>query len=182
MRYIDPAAAKRTQPPANGRQSARALLCTSIPDSSTVLAEHLQMVRQENKRTPRKPETKGKKKRSKPLNIPEKVLRLLEIYTLIAQGRYPSVTLLINRLEISKRSVFRYLEVIGMIHPVIYDPEQKGYAFVEGSRIGKLRLSHEELLVILAAGEAVSHLGKPFEECFRRLIGSLDLDRTAASG
>ena len=139
------------------------------------------MARQEKRRAPGTPSSKGRKKRSKPLSIPEKVLRLLEIYTLIAQGRHPSVTLLMQRLAISKRSVFRYLEVIGMIHPVTYSADRKGYAFVEGSRIGTLKLSHEELLVILAAGEAVSHLGKPFEECFRRLIGSLDLDRAAES-
>jgi predicted DNA-binding transcriptional regulator YafY len=145
------------------------------------LAKSFQMIRQESKRASNKPSSKGKKKRSRPLSIPEKVLRLLEIYTLIAQGRYPSVTLLMSRLAISKRSVFRYLEVIGMIHPVIFNVDRKGYAFVEGSRIGKLRLSHEELLVILAAGEAVSHLGKPFEECFRRLIESLDLEGAAES-
>jgi predicted DNA-binding transcriptional regulator YafY len=138
-----------------------------------------QMVRRENEQAPGKSERTGKKKRSRTLNIPEKVLGLLEIYTLIAQARHPSVTLLMSRLAISKRSVFRYLGMVSMIHPIVYNPEQKGYAFAEGNRIGKLKLSHEELLVVLAAGEAVSHLGKPFEECFRRLIGSLDLDRKA---
>lgn len=156
-------------------------MCAEMSDLSTLLAKHFGMIRQESKRASAKPGRKGKKRRSKPLAIPEKVLRLLEIYTLVVQGRYPSVTLLMSRLAISKRSVFRYLEVIGMIRPVVYEPVQKGYAFAEDNRIGKLRLSHEELLVILAAGEAVSHLGKPFEECFRRLIGSLDLDRSSAS-
>ncbi|MEO0250224.1 MAG: hypothetical protein ABIN58_12020 [candidate division WOR-3 bacterium] len=134
------------------------------------------MVWRKKNRTQRERATK---KRSKPLAIPEKVLRLLEIYTLIAQGRYPSVNLLMNRLGISKRSVFRYLDMISMIHPVTYDPQQKGYVFAEDNHIARLRLSHDELLVILAAGEAVSHLGKPFEDCFRRLIASLDLDRKA---
>ena len=133
------------------------------------------MARPQGKHAPRGLKGKQRKKRSNPLSIPEKVIRLLEIYTLIAQGRYPSVGLLMNRLGISKRTVFRYLEIIDMINPITYDPEQKGYAYIEGNRIESLRLSHDELLMVLAAGEAVSHLGKPFGERFRRLISSLDL-------
>jgi predicted DNA-binding transcriptional regulator YafY len=97
------------------------------------------------------------------------------MYTLIAQGRRPSVRLLMDRLDISKRSVFRYLSIIDTIDRITYDPARRGYAFVEGNRVEKLRLSHDELAVVLAAGEAVSHLGKSFGERFRRLIGNLDL-------
>ena len=133
------------------------------------------MAQPQRKNTSRGPKGKQRKKRSQPLRIPEKVIRLLEIYTLIAQGRYPSVGLLMNILGISKRTVFRYLEIIDMINPITYDPKQKGYTYTEGNRIESLRLSHDELLMILAAGEAVSQLGKPFGERFRRLISSLDL-------
>jgi predicted DNA-binding transcriptional regulator YafY len=97
------------------------------------------------------------------------------MYTLIAQGRYPSVSLLMDRLDISKRTVFRYLGIIDTIDHVTYDPKQRGYAFVEGNRADKLKLSHDELAVFLAAGEAVSHLGKSFGERFRKLIGNIDL-------
>lgn len=108
--------------------------------------------------------------------------RLLEIYTLIAQGRHPSVALLMDRLSISKRTVFRYLRIIDTIDRIAYDPTQGGYTFVEGNRADKLRLSHDELAVVLAAGEAVSHLGKSFGERFRRLIGNLDLALEPESG
>ena len=121
------------------------------------------------------PGTKKTKKRSSTPGIPEKVTRLLEMYTLIAQGRRPSVSLLMDRLGISKRTVFRYLSIIDTIDRITYDAEQRGYAFVQGNRVEKLRLSHDELAVVLAAGEAVSHLGKSFGERFRRLIGNLDL-------
>ena len=104
------------------------------------------------------------------------------MYTLIAQGRRPSVRLLMNRLGISKRTVFRYLRIIDTIDRITYDPKQKGYAFVEGNRADKLRLSHDELAVVLAAGEAVSHLGKSFGERFRRLISNLDLAQKPESG
>jgi predicted DNA-binding transcriptional regulator YafY len=106
----------------------------------------------------------------------------MEMYTLIAQGRRPSVPILMNRLGISKRTVFRYLRIIDTIDRITYDPKQKGYAFLEGNRADKLRLSHDELTVVLAAGEAVSHLGKSFGERFRRLIGNIDLALKPESG
>ncbi len=80
-----------------------------------------------------------------------------------------------NRLDISKRTVFRYLKIIDTIDAITYDRRRRGYAFVEGNRADKLRLSYDELAVVLAAGEAVSHLGKSFGERFRRLIANLDL-------
>ena len=104
------------------------------------------------------------------------------MYTLIAQGRGPSVTLLMDRLGISKRTVFRYLTIIDTIDRIAYDPKQRGYVFADGNRADKLRLSHDELAVVLAAGEAVSHLGKSFGERFRRLIGNLDLALKPDSG
>ena len=116
------------------------------------------------------------------MTIPEKVSRLLEMYTLIAQGRQPSVHLLMERLDISKRTVFRYLRIIDTIDRITYDPRQKGYAFAEGNRADKLRLSHDELAVVLAAGEAVSHLGRSFGERFRKLISNLDLALKPGSG
>jgi predicted DNA-binding transcriptional regulator YafY len=97
------------------------------------------------------------------------------MYTLIAQGRHPSVDILMERLDISKRTVFRYLRIIDTIDRITYSPRQRGYAFLEGNRADTLRLSHDELAVVLAAGEAVSHLGKSFGERFRRLIGTIDL-------
>jgi len=158
----------------------RAAFYPGSPCSSTLLADDPAVTKPRVKQPP----TGGKKTKepSKPLNIPEKVTRLLEMYTLIARGRRPSVRLLMNRLGISKRTVFRYLSIIDTIDRITYDPKQKGYAFVEGNRADKLRLSHDELAVVLAAGEAVSHLGKSFGERFRRLISNLDLALKPESG
>ncbi len=114
------------------------------------------------------------KKRSGSPSVPGKVSRLLDIYTLIAQGHHPSVQFLMNLLAVSRRTAFRYLRIIDTIEHITYDPNRKGYTFVEGSRAEKLNLSYDELIVVLAAGEAVSHLGKAFGESFRTLIHSLD--------
>ena len=109
----------------------------------------------------------------KPKGISEKVIRLLETYTLIAQKHYPSVSSLMERFSVSKRSVFRYLEIINLIDPIEFDHERDGYKFTNGDRLKKFILDESELLILLAAGEAVSHLGEPLGGNFRTLIDKM---------
>ncbi|OPY77728.1 MAG: hypothetical protein A4E65_02616 [Syntrophorhabdus sp. PtaU1.Bin153] len=109
----------------------------------------------------------------KPTGISEKVIRLLQIYTMIAQKNFPSVTALKEHFVMSERSVYRYLEIINMIDGIEYDKERKGYKFTNGDRIKKLSLSDNELLVLLAASEAVSHLGESLGESFQELVNKV---------
>ncbi len=111
----------------------------------------------------------------KPAGISEKVIRLLEMYTMIAQKQFPSVPFLKEHFHVSERSVYRYLEIVNMIDGIEYDQERRGYGFTSGDRIKKLMLSDNELLVLFAASEAVSHLGKPLGQSFQELM-----DRVAA--
>jgi predicted DNA-binding transcriptional regulator YafY len=119
---------------------------------------------------------------SKPAGISDKVIRLLDIYTMIAQKKYPSVAQLAERMAVSERSVFRYLEIINLIDAIEFDPERKGYLFTNGDRIKKLSLKEEELTVLLAAGEAVSHLGKSLGDSFQELLGRLATTAKKAGG
>jgi predicted DNA-binding transcriptional regulator YafY len=116
--------------------------------------------------------------KSKPAGISEKVVRLLEIYTMIAQRQYPSVPLLREHFHVSERSVYRYLEIVNMIDGIEYDQERKGYTFTCGDRIKKLSLSDNELLVLFTASEAVSHLGESLGHGFQELMHRM----TAAAG
>ena len=111
--------------------------------------------------------------KSKPAGISEKVIRLLEIYTMIAQKQYPSVPFLKEHFHVSERSVYRYLEIINMIDGIEFDQERKGYAFTNGDRIKKLSLSDNELLVLFAASEAVSHLGESLGHGFQELMNRM---------
>ena len=110
------------------------------------------------------------KKAVNPAGISEKVIRLLEIYTLIAQNKFPSLALLMERFHVSKRTIFRYLELINIIDPIEYEKEKDGYKFTAGDRIKKPALNNEELQAILAAGESVSHLGSVFKEDFLKIV------------
>lgn len=110
------------------------------------------------------------KKADKPAGISEKVIRLLEIYTLIAQNSYPSIGSLMDRFHVSKRTVFRYLELINIIDPIEYDREKDGYRFTSGDRIKKPILKNEELQTLLVAVESISRLGPVFKENFLKII------------
>ncbi len=112
-------------------------------------------------------------KKSKPAGISEKVIRLLDIYTLIAQGRYPSVDYLSDRFDASKRTIYRYLEIINFIDPVEFDKGRKGFRFVNPDRIKKLTLSDGQLLMLLVIGETVSRLGVQFKKNFHALVSNL---------
>lgn len=109
-------------------------------------------------------------KLAKPAGISEKVIRLLDIYTMIAQKKFPSVPVLKDHFNISERSVYRYLEIINVIDAIEHDQERKGYKFINGNRIKKLSLADNELLVLFAAGEAISHLGGDLGQGFQGLM------------
>lgn len=111
-----------------------------------------------------------KKKKNKLAGITDKFIRLLKIYTIIAQKKYPSARFLAETLEVNERTIYRDLNIINLVDQVDYDPERKGYAFTHGDSIKKLMLSDEELITLFTAGEAVSHLGAPFRENFQRLV------------
>lgn len=112
-------------------------------------------------------------KTRKPAGISEKVIRLLEIYTMIAQGRYPSISYLMENFAVTERTVYRYLEQINVIDPIEFDRERNGYKFTHGDRIKKLRIDDQELIILFAAGEALSRLGGTFKANFQGLLNKM---------
>lgn len=105
----------------------------------------------------------------------EKIIRLLEIYTIIARKEYPSVKSLRERFHVSVRTLYRYLELINIVDAIEYDHEKEGYKFTHGDRIKKLILSQEELITLFSAGQAVSALGASFRENFHTLVNRMFL-------
>lgn len=113
---------------------------------------------------------KGTKKRDKPAGISEKVVKILQIYTLIAQNHYPSVKYLQEKCEVGERTIYRYIEIIGLIDPVELDKERGGYKFTHGDRIKKLMLSEDDFLLLLTMGGTIDHLGHTFKDSFRNFM------------
>ena len=110
---------------------------------------------------------------NKPAGISEKVIRLLEIYTMIAQKQFPSTSTLMERFGVTERSIYRYLEQINLIDAIEFDRENNGYRFTHGDRIKKLRLGDQELITLFTAGEALSHLGAAFRNNFQILLDKM---------
>ena len=84
-----------------------------------------------------------KSKKLHPAGISEKVIKLLNIYTMIAQNKYPSVESITDRFEVTPRTAYRYLEIINLIDPIEVDKDRRGYKFLNGNRIKKLALSDD---------------------------------------
>jgi len=114
-----------------------------------------------------------KTKKSHPAGISEKVIRLLETYTAIAQNKFPAVESLSERFGVTQRTTYRYLEIINFIDPIEFDKERKGYKFTRGDRIKRLALTDSEFLLLLTMSEGVSHLGKPLKEAFQEFIANV---------
>jgi predicted DNA-binding transcriptional regulator YafY len=110
-----------------------------------------------------------RKNKEKPAGISEKVTRLQELYFLIAENRYPTLSFLAEHFVVTRRTVHRYLEIIRSIDAVDFDPGHKGYFFPTGGLVKKLVTSRDDLATILATNEAVSHLGKTFQNNFQKL-------------
>lgn len=115
----------------------------------------------------------SKPSKKKPAGISGKVINLIDIYTLIAQKKYPSVEFLMERFGLGERSVYRYLEIIKQLDAIEYDVERQGYKFVTGDRIKKLLLSKEQFMLLLVMGDTVSHLGRPLKEEFGSFVESM---------
>ena len=113
------------------------------------------------------------KKKAKPAGISEKVIRILEIYTMIAQKQHPSVNDLIDRYGVTERTVHRYLQIIRYIDDIEYDQDREGYRFLNGDKVKKLVLSEDELLLLMTVTDTMPHFGKPFEKNLQTLLDRL---------
>lgn len=114
-----------------------------------------------------------KKKRDKPAGISGKVIRILEIYTMIAQKQYPSAYSLMDKYGVTERTVHRYLQIIRYIDDIEYDRDREGYRFMHGDKIKKLVLSDDELFLLMTVADTMPHLGKPFEKNLQTLLNRL---------
>jgi predicted DNA-binding transcriptional regulator YafY len=110
-----------------------------------------------------------RKKKNRVSGISEKVTRLLELYSLIAENRYPTLDFLTEHFGVTRRTVHRYLEIVRTIDTIDFDTERKGYFFPTGSRVKKHVISRDDLATILTTSEALSHLGRTFQNNFLKL-------------
>lgn len=110
------------------------------------------------------------KKRKKLTGIAEKVINIMKILNLIERGRHPNVKQLAEKLEVSERSVYRYLYIINQIVPIVYDQKLGGYRFENPDARRVIFASNKEVALVLSLDEFLRRASPSLSKIFRNLI------------
>jgi len=62
-----------------------------------------------------------------------------------------TIASLIHELDVSSRTIFRYMRTLMTAFPINYDQKKKGYSFEEGFSLKKASLSPDEALALFLA-------------------------------
>jgi len=113
------------------------------------------------------------KRRDKAAGITEKIINLLNILNHIEQGKYPTVEKLAELCEVSERSIYRYLNIIGFIVPLTYDSEKGGYRFLNEGALRAIPFDIKELALLSALSDMTSQIGEPIKGSFQNILNKL---------
>jgi predicted DNA-binding transcriptional regulator YafY len=96
--------------------------------------------------------------------------RLLKILSILNDGEQCNAGFLAEDLEVSERTVYRYMaSLMSAGFPISYNPEKKTYAFEDGYSLRKTRLNPAEALALCLAGSLLKPLGGTFEKAIENL-------------
>jgi len=122
---------------------------------------------------PKIKEESYKKRRDKPVGITEKVINILKILNLIEQGKAPSAKALAEECEVSERSIYRYLNILSSVVPIVYDPKKKGYRLENEKALRVIPLEREELALLSSLMDFLSKSGKDLSVVLKGVIDKL---------
>jgi len=86
-------------------------------------------------------------KSPEPTGIFGKGISPIEADILIVQKQYSSINLLMEVFRVTKRIIYRYLELSIIIYTIEYDKERQEYRFADGDWTKKLVFSLDELII-----------------------------------
>ena len=90
---------------------------------------------------------------------------LMEILNKLDEGQRVTVQSLMDELEISERSLHRYIETLQTAKfPIIYDRQKGSYVFEDGYSLKKPHLTQEEILAFALAKMTIANLGPGMEK------------------
>lgn len=113
---------------------------------------------------------KKRGKEGKSTGIAEKVINIMTILNLIERGKHPSAKELAEKLEVSERSIYRYLYVINQIAPVVYDSKLGGYRLINPEARKIIPATSRELALILTLEDFLSKSSPSLAKTFRRVM------------
>lgn len=100
--------------------------------------------------------------------------RIYHIHNLLSTGRYPRISEIAEKFEVSKRTVERDIEHMRdrLGAPISYCHSQKGYYYEkEGFQLPPLSITEEELITLFLGQRLLSQfLGTPFEKTIRNAL------------
>lgn len=104
--------------------------------------------------------------------------RMIKILNKLDSSETVSVYSLMNDLEVSERSVHRYMQTLKTEFPIYYDKRKSSYRFIEGRGLKKLNFSLEESLAFALAKDALKNFGVGMEESLESLEEKLSLKQS----
>ncbi|GBE39291.1 HTH domain protein [bacterium BMS3Bbin08] len=108
---------------------------------------------------------------------------LMKILNMLDSGKKVTVHSLMDDLEISERSVHRYLQTLQIGgFPVHYDRKKESYVFVEKYSLRKPVLSVEETLSLALAKQMLGNFGSGMEKSLNSIEEKLSVKKTGLSG
>jgi predicted DNA-binding transcriptional regulator YafY len=108
---------------------------------------------------------------------------LMMILNRMDRSENVTVHSLMDTLEISERSVHRYLQTLQVAgFPIHFDRKKGSYCFVEGYSLKKPNLSVEEVLAFALAKEAMKNYGIGMEEGLESIEEKLSLNQKDVPG
>lgn len=119
----------------------------------------------------------GRDKGGNKINSPSVLAKLYKLYLLIENGSYPSISYLQKRLELSEKTIDRYISFLRDFFniPIEYDRVKKGYYLAEKVSFPIPKLSEGELLSLLISAKLVEEFrNTPLEDSLEKLAKKLE--------
>jgi predicted DNA-binding transcriptional regulator YafY len=108
---------------------------------------------------------------------------LITILNKLDSGEEVTVNSLINDLEISERTAYRYIQTLQVAgYLVVFDRKKNSYAFSEGYSLKRPNLSVEETLAFALAKKLMGNFGAGMEQCLNRIEDKLSAKKASLPG
>lgn len=89
-----------------------------------------------------------------------------------------TVRSLIDDLEISERTAYRYMQRLQAGFPIVYDRKKQSYVFMENYSLGKPNLTVEETLALALSKNLLKSFGEPMEKCIQSIEEKLSIKKS----
>lgn len=104
---------------------------------------------------------------------------LIMILNKLDSGEVVTVHSLVNDLEVSERTIYRYIETLRIAgFPINYSRSQERYSFDDGYRLRKPNLTIDEILAFALAKKMLSNSGTGMEQSLGSIENKLSIKET----